>query len=308
MANIKVRSPYFVYRQEPGTVDGLPAAYATMSLSVSGQDPYQITKNTGTEFLMDISELVRDFISPNYSGSLINSTADAKTVSYTITFYNEEGTAFDPVPSAPHTAFDGYNYFYEGNATIPVNTVLLSESVVWYPQGEIGTFFVTGASSGLGTPITFTGSSTQDAGIAIKRLDCSKYDTYKLVFVNKFGVLQELFFNGRTNTSVSSSGEKYKSGYISSNGTIDVNRHQFVDYNKNGKLSYTLNTTYLSEEINTYMQELLLSEYVWLEKDSTIHPVNVTSSSFQYKTSLNDKMVNYTIEVEQANDLISTIR
>lgn len=308
MANIGVRSPYFVYAQETGTVDSLPASYATMSLSIGGTEQYQITKNTGTEFLIDIAELVRDFIAPNYSGSLVNSTADVKSVSYTVTFYNSAGTAFTGPATGSHTAFDGYNYFSDGNATIPVDTVLLSESVVWYPQDTAGAFFVTGASSGLTTPISFATTATQLSGILIKRLSCNKYDAYKLVFVNKFGVLQELFFNGRTNTSVSSSGEKYKSGYVSSNGTIDTNRHQFVDYNKNGKLSYTLNTTYLSEEINTYIQELLLSEYVWLVKDSNIHPVNVTSSSVQYKTELNDKLVNYTIEVEQANDLISTIR
>jgi hypothetical protein len=117
-----------------------------------------------------------------------------------------------------------------------------------------------------------------------------------------------MFFDGRTNASINSSGEKYKSAAVSTNGAININKHQFVDYNKNAKLSYTLNTTFLSEEVNSYIQELLVSEYVWLQKDSSIYPVNVTSSSVQYKTSLNDKLVNYTLEVEQANDLISTIR
>lgn len=308
MANISVRSPYFIHHTELGTVEGLPASYAILRLSINGAEEYQITKNTGSEFLMDISELVRDFINPYYSGSLTNATADVKPVTYTVTFYNENGTAIGSPQPGSHTAFDGYNYFSDGNSTIPTSTVLLSENVVFYPPNTAGVFFVTGASSGLATPISFATSATQQSGITIKRLDCSKYETYKLVFVNKFGVLQELFFNGRTNTSINSSGEKYKSGYISSNGTIDTNRHQFVDYSKNAKLAYTLNTTYLTEEINTYIQELMLSEYVWLEKDSTIHPVTVASSSVQYKTSLNDKLVNYTIEVEQANDLISTIR
>lgn len=312
MANIGVRSPYFIYYTETG------ASYATLILSVGGTEQYQITKSTGEEFLMDISELVRDFILPNYSGTLENSTADIKTVSYSLQFYDDTDTEVGTAKTDSYVAFDAYHYFSEGNTAntgandsgfvIPASTILLSEDVVWYPQDTAGTFFVTGASSGLTTPISFATTATQLSGILIKRLSCSKYDAYKLVFVNKFGVLQELFFNGRTNTSVRSSGEKYKSGYVSSNGTIDTNRHQFVDYNKKGKLSYTLNTTYLSEEINTYIQELLLSEYVWLVKDSNIHPVNVTSSSVQYKTELNDKLVNYTIEIEQANDLISTIR
>lgn len=312
MANIGVRSPYFIYYTESG------ASYATMTLSVGGTEQYQITTNTGEEFLMDIAELVRDFISPNHSGTLVNSTADTKAVAYSLQFYDSEDATVGTAKTGSYVAFDAYHYFSEGNTAntgandsgfvIPASTVLLSEDVVWYPQDTTGTFFTTSASVGLGTPISFVASATQQSGITIKRLECSKYDVYKLVFVNKFGVLQEMFFDGRTNTSINSSGEKYKSAAVSTNGAINTNKHQFVDYNKNAKLSYTLNTTFLSEEVNSYIQELLVSEYVWLQKDSSIYPVNVTSSSVQYKTSLNDKLVNYTLEVEQANDLISTIR
>lgn len=312
MANIGVRSPYFIYYTQSG------ASYATLTLSVGGTEQYQITKSTGEEFLMDIAELVRDFVSPNYSGSFINSTADTQTVSYSLQFYDSEDATVGTAKTGSHIAFDAYHYFSEGNTAntgandsgfvIPVSTVLLSEDVVWYPKDTTGTFFVTSASTGLGTPTSFSSVATQHSGITIKRLECSKYDVYKLVFINKFGVLQDMFFDGRTNTSVGSSGEKYKSAAVSTNGAINTSKHQFVDYNKNAKLSYTLNTTFVSEEINSYVQELLVSEYVWLQKDSSIYPVNVTSSSVQYKTSLNDKLVNYTLEVEQANDLISTIR
>jgi hypothetical protein len=267
---------------------------------------------------MDIAELVRDFVSPNYSGSFINSTADTQAVSYSLQFYDSEDATVGTAKTGSYVAFDAYHYFSEGNTAntgandfgfvIPTSTVLLSEAVVWYPQDTAGTFFITSGSTGLDTPISFATTATQQSGILIKRLECSKYDVYKLVFVNKFGVLQEMFFDGRTNASINSSGEKYKSAAVSTNGAININKHQFVDYNKNAKLSYTLNTTFLSEEVNSYIQELLVSEYVWLQKDSSIYPVNVTSSSVQYKTSLNDKLVNYTLEVEQANDLISTIR
>lgn len=312
MANIGVRSPYFIYYTESG------ASYATLTLTVGTEDPYIITKSTGEEFLMDIAELVRDFINPDYSGSFINSTADTKSVTYSLQFYDSEDATVGTAKTGSYVAFDAYNYFYEGNTAntgandsgfvIPTLKVLLSENVVWYPQDTTGTFFVTNATTGLGTPTSFSSSATEHSGITIKRLECSKYDVYKLVFVNKFGVLQEMFFNGKTNTSVGASGEKYKSASVSTNGAIDTNKHQIVDYNKNAKLSYTLNTTFLSEEINSYIQELIASEYVWLQKDSSIYPVNVTSSSVQYKTSLNDKLVSYTLEIEQANDLISTIR
>jgi len=51
-----------------------------------------------------------------------------------------------------------------------------------------------------------------------------------------------------------------------------------------------------------------MSEQVWMHIDGTVRPINVTTSDVNYRTSLNDKMVQYTLEVQQANDLISTMR
>jgi hypothetical protein len=56
------------------------------------------------------------------------------------------------------------------------------------------------------------------------------------------------------------------------------------------------------------MQELLLSEQVWLKIDSSVIPVQVKSPNVTYKTSLNDKLVAYTVDFEEANDLITTVR
>jgi hypothetical protein len=73
-------------------------------------------------------------------------------------------------------------------------------------------------------------------------------------------------------------------------------------------VKYTLNTGFVAEDYNEFMRELLLSEQVWMVYDGSTRPVLLTSSDVQFKTSLNDKMVQYTIEVEQANDLISSMR
>jgi len=55
----------------------------------------------------------------------------------------------------------------------------------------------------------------------------------------------------------------------------------------------------------------MLSEQVWLEKlDGTddVFPVNVTTQSLQYKTSVNDKLVQYTLNFEYAFDKINNVR
>ena len=51
-----------------------------------------------------------------------------------------------------------------------------------------------------------------------------------------------------------------------------------------------------------------LSEDCWIEINNQTLPINVSSSSLKYKTQLNDKIINYTIEIEFAYDTINNIR
>jgi hypothetical protein len=55
-------------------------------------------------------------------------------------------------------------------------------------------------------------------------------------------------------------------------------------------------------------RQLLLSDKVWIEINSQTLPVNIASSSLQFKTQLNDKLINYTIDVDYAFDKINNIR
>jgi len=324
MANVGVRSPYFIYYQETGTDGGgLPATYATLTLTV-GTKTYSITKNTGSSFLLDIAELVRDYVNPYYLGTINKDSANATSFNYSLQFYSSAGNTVGSAKTNNHLAFDGYNYFSEGNTInsnesgfdMPAYTVMLSGPVIWYPENEAGYFFYIDAAGdfqrqAFGTSdseIVMFEDTEEETPIYIRRLSCSRYDAKRLVFINKFGVLQDLWFTAKSSEAISTRGDKYKSGFVSSNGAINRFRHQHVDYNKNAKINYTLNTTFICEGVTRYIQELLLSEQVWLSDNGDFYPVSVTSSSVQYKTSVNDKLVNYTIEVEQANDLISTVR
>ena len=59
------------------------------------------------------------------------------------------------------------------------------------------------------------------------------------------------------------------------------------------------------------IKELLLSEQLWLTTlDTTERVLGVIpkTSSVQYKTTLNDKLINYTIDFDFAFDTINTIR
>ena len=76
-----------------------------------------------------------------------------------------------------------------------------------------------------------------------------------------------------------------------------------------------MSSGYYPEWAVEYFEQLLLSEYVWMKvyrrqnpaSEITI-PVRVKTSSMQLKTSLNDKLIDYTIEFEDAFDYINNIR
>lgn len=302
MANIGIRSPYFIYKTQTGAVS------AKVEVTIAGTLEYTIVKNTGTFVRLDISELIRDFVVPTYDGTLSTDQPNEKAVSVAVKFYgaaNAGGSQLGTTQTETHVAYDGYGYFSEGEFSFD-DKVLLSGTKIWMPDGVAGSFYRIDA--GVLSIVNFSTSATSSNGITIKRQPCDKYDPVKAAFINKFGVPQEIYFFAKRIDSVSSSGQKYISGAINMDGTYSTTSHQYVDFDKNGKRSYNLSTGYVSEDYNNYIQEMLLSEKVWLTIDSVVRPVTVKTSSVQYKTSLNDKLVSYTVDFEEANDLISTVR
>ena len=134
-----------------------------------------------------------------------------------------------------------------------------------------------------------------------------KFTPLKITFINKYGTLQDIWFLKRSNEALSTKTEKFKKNIISG-ATYNISKHQDKTLTKNGKEKLTLNTGYYPEAYNDVFKEMQLSEDCWIEIDSKTLPIQVTSSSFAYKTQLNDKIINYTIEVEFAFDTINNIR
>lgn len=309
MANIGIRSPYFIYKTEA------TALSCKIEVSINSILRYTIIKNTGESARIDISELVRDYIEPEYDGILDLGLVKTAAVSVDFKFYPQadaQGTQVGTTQNETHTAYDGYGYFYEQHNFDFNNTVMLSGSTIWLPAGEASVFYK--ITSDVVSTVA-VGSAVEDGtaveGVTVRRQLCSKYDFVKVVFINKFGVPQETFFFAKKVESINSTGNSYKSSNINADGSYNSYSHQVVDFHKNAIKSYTLSTGYIDEEFNNYMQEMMLSEQVWLNipgNTPQIIPVRLRSSSVSYKTSLNDKLIDYTVEFEESNDLINSIR
>lgn len=130
-----------------------------------------------------------------------------------------------------------------------------------------------------------------------------------MTFINKNGVPQEHYFFLKSVESINTKSDNYKQSlFRQSTSLYSRTQHQKQIFNKNGNIKYTLNTNYMIEAYNEVMQDILLSEYCWIDFGGvTYRPVVVTSSSLTYKTSLNDRLIQYTLEVEEANSVINNI-
>ena len=150
-------------------------------------------------------------------------------------------------------------------------------------------------------------SSTGVTKLTVTNESECKFTPYKITFINKYGTLQDIWFFKRTNETLTTKTEKFKKNIISA-ASYSISNHQDKTLTKNGKEKLTLNTGYYPEAYNEVFKEMQLSEDCWIEINSKTLPKQVTSSSFAYKTQLNDKIINYTIEIEFAFDTINNIR
>jgi len=148
--------------------------------------------------------------------------------------------------------------------------------------------------------------------VKVNVLEECKYEPKKVTFINKFGALQDMYFFKKAVKNMTVEKESYKSNILNSSMQYSRSSHVNRDFNIIGKESITLSSGFLSEEYNEVFKQMMLSEKVWVtnvkEGVEQVLPINVTTSDMTYKTSLNDKLVEYTIEFENSYDTINNIR
>ena len=140
-----------------------------------------------------------------------------------------------------------------------------------------------------------------------------KYEPYKVTFVNKYGALQDLWFFKKSVESTNVTSEQFKASiFDQSTLSYKTYKHQQQSFLAQGKDRITMNTGYVNDDHNAVLEELLLSEQVWYTKitdtEERVIPVIPQTKSITYKTSVNDKLANYTVDFEHAFDKINNIR
>jgi len=313
MANILLRSPYFVTVTTGGHLS------AQLALTIDGTLRYTILKNAvSNRTVFEISTLAKDYYIAHYGGAT-GGTIDTVAISYVITTF----TAIDGggTPSAQgavtHTGYYGYSEFWDGvNQDFDPDDFELTNTggsqVIYLPDNTAG--FAWDMNSNTATKATISTSATSVAATSgnytwtIERVCSAKYTPIQMRFINKNGIPQDFYFFLKSVENVNTKSETFKRNiFVQSSSNYDKESHQTKTFNKTGRKRFTLNTDYLIEAYNEVIEDIMLSEYVWIFVGNVLHPVTVITSSLLKKTSLNDKLIQYTLEVEDANDIINNI-
>jgi hypothetical protein len=133
--------------------------------------------------------------------------------------------------------------------------------------------------------------------------DECRYTPIDIAFQNKDGALQMLTFFKAKTESLSTSKEEFESN----RGQPNAGNHQYVKFNVQGRTKFKVNSGFVEESMNQTFKQLLLSERVWSYENEIFTPLNVASSSLEYKTRQKDRLINYEIEFENAFNEINNI-
>ena len=302
---------------------------------------YQINKSrtaTHDNITLEIGELVRDYLTVSFNDDYNSETRWVRAV---VQYFDESDNPY--TYSNPqvfdYIATDGYGYFPEGTNPELTRNALISANNIYLPENTEGKLPIFAEGVGkvtidsVDTQITDNGNTNQkiqyvtipqnsstilvydtDDTTLLKTIKVTnqcepKYNPYKITFLNKYGAFQDLYTFKKSLEDTNVTDETFKRNTITnSSSSYQTYEGQKQRYNVNSNSSITLNTGFISEDMNQTIEELFFTENAWIEYEGEILPVIPSTKTLQYKTSLNDKLINYTIKLDFAFDKINNVR
>tara|TARA_A100001011_G_scaffold153175_1_gene161627 strand:+ start:411 stop:1400 length:990 start_codon:yes stop_codon:yes gene_type:complete len=329
MALKSARLEIYIYSGTAGSYTSSDLKYTLDKDLISGQ----------TNIIFEIGNLVRDYLTHDFNNDYASVTKWVSVVKKL--FDTNTDLEFESGSSTVTNfiALDGFGTFEdEINPQLSTNA-LISADNIYIPENTAGRFPI--FAEGVGkvvidsstTQITDSGNSNQKIQyitipantstiqvfdtddttlrktITVNNVCEPKYTSFKVTFVNKFGAYEDIYFFKKTTETFSVTDETHKTNSINTSSvTYPTYNGQQQRYNVNAKTSLQMNTGFIKEDATKTIEELFLSENVYIRFDSKTLPIIPKSKSFVHKTSLNDKLINYTIDFEFAFNLINNVR
>ena len=295
-----------------------------------------------TNIVIEIAELVRDYISIEFNDSYSSGTSSTIWATAKVTYYDENDIAYtqnNPVLTT-YLVFDGYGEFEDGINPQLSTGALMTKSTIYLPEGTAGKvpIFAEGVGKyvigGSTTQVTDNGNSNQkiqyinvpadttndvviyatDDSTVVKTVKVVQvceptFTPIKCSFINHYGAIEDIYFFKKSVERFSVSDSSYNRNIIdSANVTYSTSKGQRERYNVNANTTITLNTGFVLEDFNSAIEEMFLSENVWIRYEGKTLSVIPNSKSFTFKNSLNDNLINHTVDFAFAFDKINNIR
>jgi len=149
--------------------------------------------------------------------------------------------------------------------------------------------------------LTFTTQRTQT--YTFKRIDCSRYTSYRLAFLNGIGGWDYLTFDKSSKTTTSVQTREYDSSgstaYTAGSGGLNYYPWQGgrQQYDVKGVQQMTLNTGFRGAEMKPLMEALLQSPKVYIQEFGWL-PVVITDRAVTYKIAENQELSQYSVAIE----------
>jgi len=329
----EIRANLYIYRGDKIADRPLIANYSFSKRIVIALQP---------KISFDIHKIVNDYVKNNYTaifGSGANTTSTLDTVWCYVDAEIYFDYAFRYRILQQLLIFDGFGYTTELANPILNKKVLSSiDSHVIYSSADYPLYFITKDLvsinvNGVNAPFTYNqdfnnqrvgyinisnyiGLSTSFNAVFVYsdetvthsfsiKEEC-RFTVINCVFKNKFGFWQTIPFNKLSKKSIDFESQDY-SGLVATYGEYSLTQHEKKSFLLNGKEKISVNTDFISENYNALFTELMLSEFVYLEENGTTLPVNLIKKTFEKKTKLNNKLIQYSMEFEYSFKLMNTI-
>ena len=192
----------------------------------------------------------------------------------------------------------------------------------WVAMGaannNVGTSFIVSAvGSGTGTFYLMISTSTFEfvKPLLFEISQCSKYPSQSIAWKNKFGTWDYHYFNNNSDESISMTRsieyERNAGSWNAVTFSIDSFERGKVQ-SVNGTKQITVNTGYLDEAYNDYFKGMMQSNDIQLiapvevGDDGVLQepvPLILIDSQFQYKTTVKDKLIQYSFTFQYAHNL-----
>lgn len=330
MKKINIRSPYFIVIDEAGQTTSKIEIYLWNKGNPTPTIPqYTLSKKAvstmQTSMHYNVSNYAKEYIKP-VAPSLVTvpTEEDVNTWCYMqVIGYSDDVAVFDET----FICLNGFNNYSDGHNqyTDDDNVALFNENIVINQNQinylnvflSIGNYDVDNQTTVTPLDITSEGiykipitsnlvEINQDEVGTIFRITSNdvcepKYTPITCYFINRYGGWQPItFFKAKINTF-----EGKSESYNLLPSSIDYNplQGQKRVFNNDLKQKIKCNTGFVPENYSELIQDLMVSEVILLDNK----PVNIITSSFEEKTSLKDKNINYEIEFEYSYNLINDV-